>query len=88
MVFKWSGRPQDRQEVQLARDAGFRRIDKQASLDAAEWAVPTPGSGRYFFRYRSIEPDGFVSPFSEPVEVDVPLNWTPLWLLTPLFLLI
>lgn len=87
MIFKWSGRPQDRQEVQLARDATFTRISAEASLDSTEWAVPAPGSGHYFFRYRSIEPDGFVGPYSDPVDVNIPIDWTPLMLLAPLLLL-
>ena len=86
MIFKWSGRPQDRQEVQLARDAAFTRISAQATLDTAEWAVPAPGSGHYFFRYRSIEPDGFIGPYSDPVDVNIPVDWTPLMLLAPLLL--
>ena len=86
MVFKWSGRPQDRQEVQLARDAAFTRISAQATLDIAEWAVPASGSGRFFFRYRSIEPDGFIGPYSDPVDVNIPVDWTPMMLLAPLLL--
>ena len=86
MIFKWSGRPQDRQEVQLARDAAFTRISAQATLDTAEWAVPAPGSGHYFFRYRSIEPDGFIGPYSDPVDVNIPVDWTPMMLLAPLLL--
>ena len=88
MVFRWSGRAQDRQEVQLASDAAFTQIVAQAVLDSAEWSVPTPSSsGRYHFRYRSIEPDGFTSPHSETLEIQVPVDWTPLWLLAPLLLL-
>ncbi len=87
MIFKWSGRPQDRQEVQLARDAAFTRISAQATLETTEWAVPAPGGGHYFFRYRSIEPDGFTGPFSDPVDVNIPIDWTPLLLLAPLLML-
>ena len=88
LAFKWSGRPQDRQEVQLARDAGFTQITAQATLASAEWLVATPSrSGRYYFRYRSVESDGFISAFSDPLEIDIPADWTPLWLLAPLLLL-
>ena len=85
MVFTWSGRPQDRKEVQLASDAAFTQLVAQAVLGSAEWSVPALSrSGRYRFRYRSIEPDGFISPFSETLEVGIPVDWTPLWLLAPL----
>lgn len=39
LVFKWSGRPQDRQEVQLARDLGFTQITAQAP----RWNQPSGG---------------------------------------------
>ncbi|MDE2627812.1 MAG: FecR domain-containing protein [Burkholderiales bacterium] len=84
LVFTWSGRPQDRQQVQLARDAAFRQITAQAELTSSEWTLPLPSqSGRYYFRYRSVEPDGFVSPYSDTLRVDVPHDWSGLWLLLP-----
>ena len=89
LAFKWRGREQDQHEVQLSRDAHFSQVDTQQALATPEWSLPTPSrSGRYYFRYRSIEPDGFVSPFSAPLEVDVPFDWTPLLLFAPLLLLL
>ncbi len=85
LVFSWGARPEDRQQVQLARDEAFTEIVAQDELKTAEWVLPTPGrGGKYFFRYRSIEPDGFVSPYSSTLGIEVPRNWTPLWLLLPL----
>lgn len=85
LVFKWSGRPEDRQQVQLARDEAFTEIVAQEELKAPEWALPTPDrGGKYFFRYRSVEPDGFVSPYSSTLSIEVPRDWSPLWLLLPL----
>ena len=85
LVFNWSGRLEDRQQVQLARDEAFTQIVAQDELKSAEWVLPTPGlGGKYFFRYRSIEPDGFVSPYSSTLSIEVPRDWTPLWLLLPL----
>ena len=49
--------------------------------------MPASG-GRYYFRYRSVEPDGFVSPYSETLMVDVPRDWSGLGLLLPLLLLL
>lgn len=85
LVFNWSGRPEDRQQVQLARDEAFTEIVAQEELKAPEWALPTPDrGGKYFFRYRSVEPDGFVSPYSSTLSIEVPRDWSPLWLLLPL----
>jgi hypothetical protein len=49
--------------------------------------MPSSG-GRYYFRYRTVEPDGFVSPYSDRLQVDVPRDWTGLLLLAPLLLLL
>jgi hypothetical protein len=90
LVFKWSGRPEDRQQVEFARDKAFTEIISKDEVSGAEWTLPLPSmSGRYYFRYRSIEPDGFVTPYSETLMVDVPRDWFPLGLLLllPLVLL-
>lgn len=83
----WSGRAEDTQEVELARDPQFKEIVARAQLKQAQWDLPTPGSGgTYYFRYRSIEPDGFVTPYSATLSIEVPRDWRWLWLLTPLLL--
>ena len=41
-------------------------------------------SGTYFFRYRSVEPDGFTSPYSSTLSIEVPRDWSFLWILLPL----
>lgn len=83
----WSGRTQDKQQVQLARDATFKTVVANADLDLARWALPKPEqSGSYFFRYRSVEPDGFTTPWSSTLTFEVPRDWTALWLLAPLLL--
>ncbi len=89
LTLSWSGRPQDTQHVELARDPQFTQIVAQADLNAPEWILPRPSQpGTYFFRYRSIEPDGFVGPYSSPLVIEVPRDWRYLWLLTPLLLLL
>ena len=87
--FQWSGRAQDRQQVELASDPEFTQIVAQAELTSAEWAPPVPSrGGRYYFRYRSVEPDGYVTPFSDKLIVDVPRDWTIWLLLLPLVMLL
>ncbi len=88
LVFKWSGRAEDRQQVEFARDIEFTQVVARAELSGSEWTLAMPSSGgRYYFRYRSVEPDGFVSPYSEKLQVDVPRDWSGLGLLLPLLLL-
>ena len=56
-------RPKTRQHVELARDPAFKEHRRAApSSSAPEWTLPRPTrAGTYYFRYRSVEPDGFVS---------------------------
>jgi hypothetical protein len=87
LVLAWSARPQDKQQVQLARDAQFTDIVAEAELTTTTWVVPQPGpGGTYYFRYRSIEPDGFTSPYSSTLSVDVPRGYGWLWVWLPALL--
>ena len=88
LSFKWSGRAQDRQQVELASDAAFTQIVAKDELAAAEWILAAPRGGRYYFRYRSVEPDGYVTPYSEKLIVDVPRDWSLWLLLLPLVVLL
>ena len=89
LVFRWSGRAEDRQQVEFARDAAFTQVVAKSEVGGSEWQLAAPVSGgRYYFRYRSIEPDGFVSPYSEKLQVDVPRDWSGFGLLLPLLLLL
>jgi hypothetical protein len=89
LALAWGGRAGDTQHVELARDPAFKEIVLQADLDRPEWTLPLPSpGGTYYFRYRSIEPDGFVGPYSSPLVIEVPRDWRLfLLLLAPLLLL-
>jgi hypothetical protein len=79
---RWSGRTQDKHLVELARDAGFTDIVAHAELAAPEWQLPKPAQpGTYYFRYRSVEPDGFTTAFSSTLKIEVARDWRGLWLL-------
>ncbi len=90
LVFRWSGsRAEDRQQIEFARDLAFTNIVTRAEVSGSEWTLPLPESGgRYYFRYRSVEPDGFVTPYSETLQVDVPRDYTGMGILLPLLLLL
>ena len=50
--------------------------------------MPVPSKpGTYYFRYRSVEPDGFVTPYSSTLKIEVPFDKRWLLLLAPLLLL-
>jgi hypothetical protein len=73
----------------MSRDPKFTEIVAQAELESSEWIQPMPASGgRYYFRYRSVEPDGYVSPYSETLMLDVPRDWRGWLLLLPALLLL
>lgn len=82
LTLSWSGRPGDRYRVELALDPQFGTVLQRAELDAPQWqlARPTPG-GKVYFRYRVLEPDGFVTPPSQTLAVEVPADLRGLWLL-------
>ncbi|TDM06294.1 MAG: hypothetical protein C4K60_17040 [Ideonella sp. MAG2] len=87
MKLTWSGRPEDKQQVELARDPEFTEVIAQAELSQSEWSVESPKMpGTYYFRYRPVEPDGYVAPWSSTLKVDVPRDWTFLWYFVPFLL--
>ena len=88
IALAWSSRPEDRQQVELARDPGFTQLVASAELAGSAWVVPRPEApGTYYFRYRSVEPDGFTTPWSGTLQIEVPRDWRGLWpLLLPLLL--
>ncbi|CAN5258115.1 hypothetical protein BH11PSE9_BH11PSE9_08920 [soil metagenome] len=89
IVVHWSGRPQDRQRVPFARDIGFTQLVAEDEIAQPEWSIARPAEhGSYFFRYRTVEPDGFVSDWSAPLSIEIPCDWSPLLLLVPLILVL
>lgn len=83
LEISWSGRDEDRHQVELSRDGSFNEVLHRADLKATQWALPMPAAGTYYFRYRSVEPDGFVSPWSSTLKLEAPRDWRFLWLLAP-----
>ncbi|MFZ2986994.1 FecR domain-containing protein [Ideonella sp.] len=83
----WGGRAEDRQQVQLARDPAFEQLAASAELSSSRWSLERPATpGTYYFRYRSVEPDGYITPWSSTLKLEVPRDWRFLWLLSPLLL--
>ncbi|MEO5686949.1 MAG: FecR domain-containing protein [Burkholderiaceae bacterium] len=75
----WGGRPEDRTEVEMARDIAFQQIVGRGDFAGPGGKLGRPSSGTYFARYRFVEPDGFKTAWSPPVKVDVDGSWTRSW---------
>ena len=87
MVFRWSGEPGQRFEIEFASDESFTNVIHAASTDEPEWTVAKPGPDIYWIRVRAIDPDGFVGPWTAGQSVIVPARF-PWWmLLLPLLVL-
>lgn len=88
LTLAWSGRPEDRQQVQLSRDPSFATLVADTELAEPRWQIARPElPGTYYFRYRSVEPDGYTTPWSSTQKIDLPRDWGGAWgLLLPLLL--
>ena len=75
----WGGRPEDRTEVELARDAAFAQIIARGDFGAPNGKLGRPSAGTAWARYRFAEPDGFKSAWSAPVKIEVESNWRKAW---------
>jgi hypothetical protein len=86
--FSWGAEPEQKFEFQLARDAAFKNMVTEQKLDKPEISIEKPDTaGTYFMRFRSIDPDGFISPYSAAQSFEVKSkdkSWLMLLLLAPL----
>jgi len=72
---RWGGRPEDRAEAELARDAAFQQVVARGDYETPGTRLPRPAAGTYFARYRFVEPDGFKTSWSAPVKIEVEGTW-------------
>ncbi len=75
----WGGQPEDRAEVELARDATFAQVVARGDFGTSNGTLARPSTGTYYARYRFVEPDGFKSAWSSPVRIEVESNWHEAW---------
>ena len=91
LELRWSGQPEDRQQVELSTDPQFQGPGTvRAELGEPLWLLDKPSQpGTYYFRYRSIEADGFVTPYSSTLKLEIERDTRSLWLLgVPLLFLL
>ncbi|MDY6946433.1 MAG: FecR domain-containing protein [Pseudomonadota bacterium] len=74
---RWQPRPENRYQLQLARDEQFTRLVVSETVTASELTMKQPRPGRYYVRVRTIDADGVPDEFSEPLRFVVPM---PGWL--------
>lgn len=86
--FSWGAEPQQTFDFQLASDAEFKTLVQELKLTQPEVVIDKPSqSGVYYMRFRAIDADGFVGPYSSAQTIEVkPSRWWLLLLLVPFLL--
>ncbi|MBL0125813.1 MAG: FecR domain-containing protein [Betaproteobacteria bacterium] len=86
--FSWGGESGQKFDFQLARDIAFKDLVMERRLDKPEITIEKPSAaGIYYMRYRAIDPDGFIAPFSSAQSFEVKTNhWLSLLLFVPFLL--
>lgn len=73
LQFSLQAEPGQRFEFQMARDEAFADLIKELPSDKPEVSLPRPvEGGRLFVRYRAIDSDGFIGPYTAPQLVLLP----------------
>ncbi len=76
--FSWGSEPEQKFDFQVAREATFKDLLMEQKLDKPEITIEKPKApGTYFMRYRSIDPDGFVAPYSSAQSFEIPVPKPP-----------
>ena len=72
ITFSWAGEPGQRFEFELARDERFSiELGRHALADPGV-VLPRPAPGVWHIRYRAIDSDGYVGPYTSPQRFTVP----------------
>ncbi|MBM3343345.1 MAG: hypothetical protein FJY56_14740 [Betaproteobacteria bacterium] len=72
MEFRWAREPGQTFEFQMATEPKFAKPIMAQTLSSPEITVPMPNHGTYYMRFRAIDPDGFVGPYTAPQRFQVP----------------
>jgi len=73
LSFNWAAEPGQTFEFQVAADEAFAHVLLAKALAEPAIQVDRPDhGGRLFIRYRAIDPDGFVGPYTAPQVVVLP----------------
>lgn len=72
LVFGWSSEPGQTFEFQVARDAKFADTLVNLKLTEPKLSIDRPPPGKYYFRLRAIDPDGFAGPYTATQSLELP----------------
>ncbi len=76
-------------QVQVARDAAFKDLVLDETIERTERLLAKPAPGTYHARVRTVGADGRAGSFGSPQVIEVPRSWWWLWLVPlPLLLLL
>lgn len=82
------GLPGQRYHFQMSEDESFNELMFDEYTDEPGFEIPKPGSGEYFIRVQTIDPDGYIGPFAAAQTIEIPFNYYWLLSLLPLLALI
>lgn len=73
LQFQLQSEPGQRFEFQMASDAGFTHMLHETASPTPQITLPRPAEGgRLYVRYRAIDDDGFIGPYTSPQMVLLP----------------
>lgn len=73
LQFQLQAEPGQRFEFQMAQDSDFAKLLNEVASPSPQITLPRPAEGgRLFVRYRAIDDDGFVGPYTSPQLVLLP----------------
>jgi hypothetical protein len=73
LSFALQAEPGQRFEFQIAPEASFSTISKEVASSSSTVLIPRPAEGgRLYVRYRAIDADGFIGPYTRPQLVALP----------------
>lgn len=73
LSFELQAEPGQRFEFQLAGNADFQPVQQDIATEASTVVIPRPAEGgRLYVRYRAIDADGYIGPYTRPQLVALP----------------
>ncbi len=69
------GKPDERYQVELARDTAFRELIVQEEVAEMNTSLDRPAPGLYYLRVRAITPEGIKGEYSAARSVEVPFHF-------------
>lgn len=81
-VIRWQpGGPDERFQLQVARDGAFDTPAVDVTLDTTSYELPVLASGNYHLRARTIAGDGYVGAWGGVQQFEIKSGMSPAWLL-------